>query len=372
MDAQKRNMLRICHQMVETAAHFEDNQRLLETLTSDLEDLSMYVCELMATIPHPIYAVNHSSIIIDANNALERLTGRPLEELIGEKHSAIFADEQAIEEIDIETREQGYVKDKEVLLLAKDRKTVPVCIYTQARADNSENMSYVATLMDISKRRQAEEEAKRSAEKLINAMENTIQAMAMIVEMRDPYTAGHQQRVAQLSCAIAEEMGLSEDQINALRLAGLIHDIGKVRVPAEILTNPDGLSEAEFSMIKMHPLVGYEILKTIELPWPIAQIVHQHHERMDGSGYPEGVSGGDIILEARILAVADVVEAISSHRPYRSAHGIDKALGEISKQKGILYDPKVVQTCLKLFREKKFSFEPATSLVAAAEKRVRP
>jgi PAS domain S-box-containing protein/putative nucleotidyltransferase with HDIG domain len=209
-------------------------------------------------------------------------------------------------------------------------------------------------LRDITERKHAEEEAKRGTEKLVKAMENTIQAMAMIVEMRDPYTAGHQRRVTQLACAIAREIGISEDRIIGLRLAGLIHDIGKVRIPAEILTNPDGLSEAEFTMIKMHPMIGYEILKTIDLPWPIARIVHQHHERMDGTGYPLGISGEDIIPEARILAVADVVEAIASHRPYRPSFGIDVALDEISKRRQKLYDSKVVGACIRLFRKKGF------------------
>jgi putative two-component system response regulator len=181
--------------------------------------------------------------------------------------------------------------------------------------------------------------------------------MAMIVEMRDPYTAGHQRRVTELACAIAKEMGITEDRITGLRLAGLIHDIGKVRVPAEILTNPDGLSDAEFMMIKMHPTIGYEILKTIDLPWPVAQIVYQHHERMNGTGYPLGISKENIILEARILAVADVVEAIASHRPYRPALGIDVALDEISKRRHTLYDSKVVDACLRLFRDKKFTFD---------------
>jgi len=212
-------------------------------------------------------------------------------------------------------------------------------------------------MRDVTERRRADAEVKRSTEKLLKAMENTIQAMAMIVEMRDPYTAGHQRRVTQLACAIAKKMGLLEDQITGLRLAGLIHDIGKVRVPTEILTHPNGLSEAEFNIIKVHPLVGYEILKTMESSWPIADIVYQHHERMDGSGYPLGIQGNEIALEARTLAVADVVEAMASHRPYRPARGLDKALDEISRNRCILYDPEVVDTCLKLFREHGFKFE---------------
>ena len=218
-------------------------------------------------------------------------------------------------------------------------------------------ISVEGIMRDVTERKLAEEEAKQSTEKMLRAMEDTIQAMAMIVEMRDPYTAGHQRRVTELACAIALELKVSEDRITGLRLAGLIHDIGKVRVPSEILTNPDGLSEAEFTMIKMHPVVGYEILKTIDLPWPIAQIVYQHHERVNGSGYPIGITGEDIILEARILAVADVVEAISSHRPYRPARGIEAALNEIRSNNGILYDKLIADACLKLFEEKRFKFE---------------
>jgi putative two-component system response regulator len=185
----------------------------------------------------------------------------------------------------------------------------------------------------------------------------TMEALATIVEFRDPYTAGHQQRVTQLACAIAKAMERPEDEITGLYLAGLIHDIGKVSVPSEILCNPNGLSSDEFNIIKMHPTVGYEVLKGLELPWPIAQIVHQHHERLDGSGYPLGLSGEDILLEARILAVADVVEAMASHRPYRASLGLDRALSEIVKHKGKLYDPDVVDACLRVFREQAFEFQ---------------
>jgi putative nucleotidyltransferase with HDIG domain len=176
--------------------------------------------------------------------------------------------------------------------------------------------------------------------------------------MKDPYTAGHQRGVAQLACAIAKEMGLPEEQIEGIRMAGLIHDIGKITIPAEILSRLGPLNDLEYGIIKTHSQAGYNILNgTIEFPWPVAQIVLQHHERMDGSGYPQGLSGEEILLEARILAVADVVEAMASNRPYRSARGIDKALKEISRNKGILYDPEVVDACLKLFTEKGFKFE---------------
>jgi len=202
-----------------------------------------------------------------------------------------------------------------------------------------------------------EEERKRAKQKLQKTLEETIYALASAIEMRDPYTAGHQKRVTKLACAIAKEMGLSKEQIEGIRMAGLIHDIGKISIPSEILTKPGKLNDLEYSLIKTHPQAGYNILKGIEFPWPVAQIVLQHHERMDGSGYPQGLCGKDILLEARILAVADVVEAMSSHRPYRPAYGIDKALEEISKNKGILYDPEVVNACLRLFNQKGFKFD---------------
>jgi PAS domain S-box-containing protein/putative nucleotidyltransferase with HDIG domain len=246
----------------------------------------------------------------------------------------------------------------ELELRRKDGSMVPVEVnFSFIRDAEARPIEILAVARDVSRRRQVQEKERRSAINLLQAMEKTIQAMATIVEMRDPYTAGHQRRVTQLACAIAQEMGLSNDQINALRLAGLVHDVGKVRVPAEILTHPDGLTEAEFSMIKTHPLAGYEILKKMDLPWPIAQIVYQHHERMNGSGYPQGLSGDKIILEARILAVADVVEAMASHRPYRPAIGLGLALDEISQKSGVLYDPAVVDACTRLFYEREFKLE---------------
>jgi putative nucleotidyltransferase with HDIG domain len=212
--------------------------------------------------------------------------------------------------------------------------------------------------IEIAERKRAEEELRRTAEKLLKSLEGFIQSIAKLVEIRDPYTAGHQQRVTQLACAIAREMHLSEERIRSLRLAGIIHDVGKINVPAEILSKPGSLSEAEFSIIKTHPQVGYEILKNIDSSLPLAQIVHQHHERMDGSGYPLGLVGEDIILEARILAVADVVEAMLSHRPYRPSLGEDAAMQEIKQNRGVLYDARVVDTCLQLFAEKSsFKFD---------------
>lgn len=192
---------------------------------------------------------------------------------------------------------------------------------------------------------------------LREAMEGIIRAMSLTIESRDPYTSGHQQRAARLVRAMAREMGFSREQTQGVYLGGMIHDIGKISVPAEILCKPGRLSDIEFSLIRLHPRIGYDILKEIEFPWPIAEMVYQHHERMDGSGYPRGLSGEDILLEARILGIADVVEAMSSRRPYRSALGVDSALAEISENSGKLYDPDAVKACLKLFRQKGFTFD---------------
>lgn len=193
-------------------------------------------------------------------------------------------------------------------------------------------------------------------EKLKKTLDGIIKAMVRAVEIRDPYTAGHQQRVGKLAAAIASKMLFADDTIQSLKMAAVIHDIGKISVPAEILTKPTKLSEAEFNIIKEHSATGYSILKEIDFPWPLADIVHQHHEREDGSGYPQGLTGDRILMEAKILAVADVVEAMASHRPYRPALGIDAALEEISSNKGNRYDSDVVDACCTLFENKEFSF----------------
>jgi putative nucleotidyltransferase with HDIG domain len=174
------------------------------------------------------------------------------------------------------------------------------------------------------------------------------------VEARDPYTAGHQRRVAALATAIAQEMDLPEEQINGIHLAAIIHDLGKIQIPAEILSKPSKLSDIEFMLIKQHPQAGYDILKDVKFPWPIAEVILQHHERMDGSGYPQGLKSEQILLESKIMAVADVVEAMSSHRPYRAGLGIEAALDEIILGRGTRYDPQVADACVALFQEKKY------------------
>lgn len=215
---------------------------------------------------------------------------------------------------------------------------------------------YLASIRDVSERHQMEKKITDSLTRYRAAMEGTIMAMATIVETRDPYTSGHQQRVARLSRDIAKKIGLSTNQIDGIYLTGLIHDIGKISVPAEILSKPGRLSEVEFLLIKGHPESGYDILKGIEFPWPVAQITRQHHERLDGSGYPQKLKGDDILIEARIMSVADVVEAMATHRPYRPALGIDAALDEIRSKKGTFYDSQAVDACLQLNNEGQIRF----------------
>jgi putative nucleotidyltransferase with HDIG domain len=199
-------------------------------------------------------------------------------------------------------------------------------------------------------------EREEDARKLERSLEDTIQAIATTIEARDPYTAGHQKRVSQLAGAIAREMGLPESQITGVIRGAEIHDIGKIYIPSEILSRPGRLSATEFNLIKIHPQVGYDIIKEIDFPWPVAAMILQHHERIDGTGYPNALKGDGIIVEARILAVADVVDAMVSHRPYRAALGLDAALDEIVHHRGTLYDPAVVDVCVQLFREKAFVF----------------
>lgn len=274
---------------------------------------------------------------------------------------ADIAKDQMNEEWRKEALKRGY-KACAALPLKYEEKSIGVFVVFSGtkEAISEEEISYlqeVATDISVGiKSLRQERELQQSHERIRKALNGTIDAIVNICEKRDPYTAGHEKRVAQLACAIARKMRLSEDQIEGIRVTSHLHDIGKMEVPAEILSKPAKLNEIEFSLINAHSQTGYEILKGVEFPWPVAQIVLQHHERLDGSGYPNGLKGKEIMLEARILAVADTVEAMSSHRPYRPALGLDMALKEITQKKGILYDPAVVDACLTLFRRERFQF----------------
>ncbi len=205
---------------------------------------------------------------------------------------------------------------------------------------------------------------KRSDDRVHDLIAGIVQSLATIVELRDPYTAGHQKRVSALASEIAKAMGISANRAEGLRQAAYVHDVGKILIPSEILSKPGSLTAAEFDIIKSHPGLSYEILKYLDFPWPVAKIALQHHERIDGSGYPIGLKGDEILLEARILSVADVVETMSSHRPYRPAHSVEKALEEVETKSGTAFDPEAVAACLGIFREKGFIFhgqEPAAA-----------
>lgn len=213
---------------------------------------------------------------------------------------------------------------------------------------------FIGILHDVSTEEDALNQVKHYSVRLENTVLGTVKAISSMIEMRDPYTAGHESRVGELAVKIAQEMGLNADTQYGLRLAGLVHDIGKINVPSEYLTKPTRLTESEFNIIKTHPENGFLILKNVEFPWPIAEVAHQHHERMDGSGYPQGLKGDNILLEARIIAVADVIESMATSRPYRHALGLDTALAEIEKNAGKLYDKNVTEATLRLFRDKHY------------------
>ena len=249
--------------------------------------------------------------------------------------------------------EQSYVRGYKTEFYRKDGNKIWVSINMHAVRDDQGRLLYYQGIdEDITLEKKIDVERQENIERLRKSLGATINAMAATGETRDPYTAGHQRRVADLARAIATEMNLTGDQIDGIRMASMIHDIGKIAVPAEILSKPTKLTDLEFDLIKTHSQSGYDILKDIEFPWPIARIVLEHHERINGSGYPNGLKGEQILLESRILAIADVVEAISSHRPYRPAHGIEVALDEITKNKGSLYDPALVDACLRLSARK--------------------
>jgi len=252
-------------------------------------------------------------------------------------------------------RERRPVVGYETKFYRKDGRVMWGSLTVRAVSDQDGHLShYEGMVLEITKRKQAEEQEKKVLLTLKKAMRAIIQTLSMTVEIRDPYTSGHQQRVSNLARAIAEEMGLEVIVVDSIAMAALIHDIGKISVPAEILSKPTKLTDIEYDLIKAHSPVGYDILKDMEFPWPIAQIIYQHHERIDGSGYPQGIKGDDILLEAKVLALADVVEAMSSHRPYRPTLGLERALDEIRQNRGMIYDADVVDACFRLFQDKSY------------------
>ena len=261
-------------------------------------------------------------------------------------------------EENIRGREQGKEAPfaYETVGLKKDDSQFPFYVES-ARIELPDGPAIIGYFTDITERKRAEESERlrESYAKLAKTFEQTVESLASITEMRDPYTSGHQIRVASLACKIASEIGMSTEQISAIRTAALLHDIGKIIVPPEILNKPGKLNALERSFVEAHAQASYEILKNIEFEFPIAEIILQHHEKLDGSGYPWGLSGEGILKEASVLTVADIVEAMASHRPYRPALPLKVALEEISSHRGTLYDADVVDACLRLFLKKGFS-----------------
>jgi putative nucleotidyltransferase with HDIG domain/PAS domain S-box-containing protein len=255
---------------------------------------------------------------------------------------------------------RGAVIDREVKLKKQDGTEFWASTTVRAVRDSNGRVTHFdGSIVDINPRKIMEDQLHESYFMATDALQSTVQAIMRITEIRDPYTAGHQERVAQLSRAIARELGVEENRAQGIYVAGILHDIGKIYVPSEILNKPGKITELEHNVLKTHVDVGYEILKPVKFPWPIAEAVYQHHERLDGSGYPRKLTEEQIILEARILGVADVVEAMSSHRPYRPALGVDLALSEIRRGSGKFFDPNVVEACLSLF-EKGFEFRASS------------
>ncbi|MCX5819380.1 MAG: PAS domain S-box protein [Deltaproteobacteria bacterium] len=326
-----------------------------------LENERTLLRNLIDNVPDRIYAKDSEGRFIICNEAMIRRMGMTsMAELAGksdfdllplEMAQRFHADEQAI------IQSGTPMINREEPLTTEGGKITRWNLATKVPLlDKQGNrIGIVGVGREITDLKQAEQKLKDTLESLRKAVGTTIQVMVSAVETRDPYTAGHQTRSADLARYIATEMGLPQEKIDGIRMAGSIHDIGKLSIPAEILSKPTKLTDIEFSLIQLHARKGYEILKDVESSWPLAEMVYQHHERMDGSGYPRNLKGEEILIEARILAVADVVESMASHRPYRPSLGIRAALDEIAKNRGVLYDPEVVDACLKLFHEKGYS-----------------
>jgi PAS domain S-box-containing protein len=297
-----------------------------------------------------MYRATAEQKFIMVNRALARMFGyNTPEEFVAEVNNGayrLYLHREDRSKVSRLLEEQGFVRNVELQFCRKDGNVGWVSLNIQPVYTASGNIIYYDGFVhEITDR-------KESVERLREAFAGTVQAIASLVEAKDPYTAGHQRRVADIAQAIAREMELSQEQIEGIAMAGVIHDIGKVSVPSEILCSPRRLTALEYNLIKTHSQSGYEILKDIKFSWPIARMVLEHHERIDGSGYPNGLKGEDILLESRILAVADVVEAMATHRPYRAALGLQPALEEITKNRGVLFDAEAADACLRLFREK--------------------
>jgi PAS domain S-box-containing protein/putative nucleotidyltransferase with HDIG domain len=327
----------------------EDSGRLASMLTTVIEML-----------PDMFYIKDLKGKYLRVNSAVEKHFDLPRQEIVGKNDAAFLPADSVVQ---IRIMEKSIKSSRAPLRYEHSMLRGSMTVFFDTTKvpltdPAGEVIGIVGFSRDITEKKQTEIELNKRVAQLQAAWGQTIKILSDAVEARDAYTAGHQKKVARLSVAIGRQMGLSADALRGLEMAALVHDIGKIRVPGELLSKPSRLSAAEFALIKEHAASGWEIFKAYEFPWNIAEIIYQHHERMDGSGYPRGLRGGEIMTEARVIAVADVVEAMSAHRPYRPSLGIEHALTEISLQRGKLYDDKVVAACLELFADKRFSFDP--------------
>ena len=334
----------------------EDRTHKLRERVAELEQSEERLHRLIDTAGDGIYILDLKLNYKWVNEAMERLLGYPRDKIIG-RHVSEFTSRDPLQE-DGGLQEIPSAGDRLTDLQEYQGSSEGRPAWREVSnwvvMKEGEPFEVVGIMRDVTKRKLAEIELQKTLDRIRTTLTATVSALAYAVEMRDPYTAGHQRRVADLACRLGEVLELSEDELDGVRLAALIHDVGKMRVPTDILTNPGKLTDAEFSIIKTHSQVGFDVLKGIEFVRPVAEIVHQHHERIDGSGYPQGLTAGEILLEARILAVADVVEAMASHRPYRPALGLNVARKEIEDQAGTRYDSRVAEACVTLLDEKHY------------------
>ncbi len=318
----------------------------------ELKESEEFNKSILENSPSPILVLNMDKSIKYVNPALKKITGFSSKESIGKKPPYPYWPKEMIDRIE---KRLDYAMKKDILIpelqsTNKNGQEFWVELRTSRVKVNNKLKYLLVNLTNITER-------KKSFQELEKTLEDTINTLAFIVEARDPYTAGHQRRVAALAVKIAEKLKLDNQEIKTIKTAATVHDIGKINIPASILSKSGKLIEAEYNMIRIHPRTGSDIIHKIGFHYPISKIILQHHERENGSGYPEGLKGRDIIMGAKIIGVADVVEAMSSHRPYRPALGIEKAIEEIRKNKGTLYDPRVVEACIKIVTSKKFSFD---------------
>jgi len=348
-----------------------NSRRVLETLSmlignfinrmsaeKDMSESEQKYKNLLYNLPQKVFYKDKDSVYVAVNPAFAKDCGLAPEDFPGKTDFDFFSRELAekYRNDDSQVVKKGRIKSFDEKFMSGGKSFTVHTMKVPLKNAEGKTEGVLGIFWDVSDRVAALRQLQSKDRKLNKAIEGIVTAIAHVVESKDPYTAGHQERVSMLACAIAEKMGLSSKEIEGLKIATAIHDMGKIFVPMDILTKPSRLRDIEFNLIKMHPEEGARILRGIDFPWPIAGIISQHHERMNGKGYPLGLPGKKICIEARIIAVADTVEAMSSHRPYRPAFTLGDALGEIEKNAGVLYDRDVAAICLKLFKGKEFSF----------------